>query len=41
MPTCRARLGQAAHARFQERFTEAEVRRAVASAYAGLLRVIC
>jgi glycosyltransferase involved in cell wall biosynthesis len=32
----RARLGQAAHARFQERFTEAEVRRAVASVYAGL-----
>ena len=30
----RARLGQAAHARFQERFTEAEVRRAIASAYA-------
>ena len=32
----RARLGAAAHARFQERFTEAEVRRAVASAYTGL-----
>jgi glycosyltransferase involved in cell wall biosynthesis len=32
----RARLGQAAQARFQERFTEAEVRRAVASVYAGL-----
>jgi glycosyltransferase involved in cell wall biosynthesis len=31
----RARLGQAAHARFQERFTEAEVRRAVASVYSG------
>jgi glycosyltransferase involved in cell wall biosynthesis len=31
----RARLGEAAHARFQERFTEAQVRRAVASVYAG------
>ena len=31
----RARLGRAAHARFQERFTEAEVRRAVGSVYAG------
>ena len=29
----RTRLGQAAHARFQERFTEAEVRRAIASVY--------
>jgi glycosyltransferase involved in cell wall biosynthesis len=32
----RARLGQAAHARFQERFTADEVRRAVASVYTGL-----
>jgi glycosyltransferase involved in cell wall biosynthesis len=33
----RSRMGAAANARFQERFTEAEVRRAVASAYADLL----
>ena len=31
----RARLGRAAHARFTERFTEAEVRRKVSSVYAG------
>ena len=31
----RARLGRAAHARFAERFTEAEVRRKVSSVYAG------
>jgi glycosyltransferase involved in cell wall biosynthesis len=31
----RARLGAAARARFLERFTEAAVRRAVASVYAG------
>ena len=31
----RARLGQGALARFRERFTEAEVRRAVASVYSG------
>ncbi len=31
----RARLGRAAHARFAERFTEAEVRRRVSSVYAG------
>jgi glycosyltransferase involved in cell wall biosynthesis len=35
-PDLRARLGAAALARFQERFTEAEVRRAVASVYAGM-----
>jgi glycosyltransferase involved in cell wall biosynthesis len=35
-PALRARLGKAAHDRFQERFTEAAVRRAVASVYAGL-----
>lgn len=32
----RARLGRAAHARFQERFTEAAVRQAIAATYAGL-----
>ena len=31
----RARLGRAAHARFIERFTEAEVRRAVGTVYAS------
>lgn len=31
----RARLGRAAHARFEERFTEAEVRRRVGSVYAS------
>jgi glycosyltransferase involved in cell wall biosynthesis len=31
----RAQLGRAAHARFAERFTEAEVRRRVSSVYAG------
>jgi glycosyltransferase involved in cell wall biosynthesis len=31
----RERLGRAAHARFQERFTEAEVRRRVSSVYTG------
>ena len=31
----RARLGRAAQARFQERFTEAEVRRRVGSVYAA------
>jgi glycosyltransferase involved in cell wall biosynthesis len=32
----RARLGRAAHERFQERFTEAAVRQATAATYAGL-----
>jgi glycosyltransferase involved in cell wall biosynthesis len=34
-PDLRARLGRAAHARFAEWFTEAEVRRRVSSVYAG------
>ncbi len=34
-PDLRARLGGAAHARFAERFTEAEVRRRVGSVYTG------
>src|SRR5882724_7945617 len=34
-PNLRAQLGGAAHARFLERFTEAAVRRAVSSLYAG------
>ena len=37
----RARLGRAAHARFAERFTEAEVRRRVSSVYAAFRPVIC
>jgi glycosyltransferase involved in cell wall biosynthesis len=35
-PDLRSRLGAAALARFQDRFTEAEVRRAVASVYTGM-----
>jgi len=34
-PDLRTRLGRAAHARFRERFTEAEVRRAVGTVYAS------
>ena len=34
-PGLRAQLGRAAHARFAERFTEAEVRHKVSSVYAG------
>jgi len=34
-PDLREQLGRAAHARFEEHFTEAEVRRKVSSAYAG------
>jgi glycosyltransferase involved in cell wall biosynthesis len=34
-PDLRAQLGRAARRRFEERFTEAEVRRRVASVYAS------
>ena len=34
-PDLRAQLGRAARIRFEERFTEAEVRRRVGSVYAG------